>query len=82
MGVEVVVTNLDTVDFSAKDACGMLFQYPDTEGAINDYHDLIEKCHDGGVSCLLSSNEAKVICSSIIEATFVRMLPHSYKHTK
>ena len=50
MGIEVVVKNLDEIDFSKREACGMLFQYPDTEGAIRNFHDLIQKCHDGGVS--------------------------------
>ncbi|OQR78771.1 glycine dehydrogenase-like [Tropilaelaps mercedesae] len=56
MGISIVVTNLDTVDFSTKDACGMLFQYPDTEGAINDYHDLIEKCHDVGALAVCAAD--------------------------
>ncbi|XP_003745096.1 glycine dehydrogenase (decarboxylating), mitochondrial [Galendromus occidentalis] len=56
MGIEVLVKNLDEVDFSTKDACGMLFQYPDTEGAINNYHDLIEKCHDGGALAVCAAD--------------------------
>lgn len=50
MKINVVVTDLNTIDFSAKDACGLLFQYPDTDGAIRDYHELIDKCHESGVS--------------------------------
>lgn len=50
LGIDVVVTDLNTIDFSKKDSCGTLFQYPDTEGAVDDCRDLIEKCHNGGVS--------------------------------
>ncbi|GFY78509.1 glycine dehydrogenase [Trichonephila inaurata madagascariensis] len=48
MGVRVIVTDFKDVDLSKKDHSGVLFQYPDTEGRIEDFTELVEKCHKGG----------------------------------
>ena len=39
----------NTVDFSSEDVAGILFQYPDTEGTIDDFHDLVESAKKHGV---------------------------------
>ncbi|GFV05053.1 glycine dehydrogenase [Trichonephila clavipes] len=48
MGVRVIVTDFKDVDLSKKDHSGVLFQYPDTEGRIEDFTELVEQCHKGG----------------------------------
>ena len=52
MGVRIIVTDFKNIDLTKKDHSGALFQYPDTEGNINDFAELIEQCHKGGVSFL------------------------------
>lgn len=43
------------MDFSGKDVSGVLFQYPDTEGKVEDFTELVERAHQTGVgSCLLA----------------------------
>lgn len=37
------------MDFSGKDVCGVLFQYPDTEGRVEDFSELVDRAHKGGV---------------------------------
>lgn len=37
------------MDFSGKDVSGVLFQYPDTEGKVEDYAELVERAHQTGV---------------------------------
>ena len=37
LGVELVIGKPDDVDFSSKDFCGAIVQYPDTFGAVEDY---------------------------------------------
>lgn len=37
------------MDFSGKDVSGVLFQYPDTEGKIEDFSELVERAHQNGV---------------------------------
>lgn len=37
------------MDFSGKDVSGVLFQYPDTEGKVEDFSELIERAHQNGV---------------------------------
>ncbi|KAG8522156.1 Glycine dehydrogenase (decarboxylating), mitochondrial [Galemys pyrenaicus] len=36
------------MDFSVKDVCGVLFQYPDTEGKVEDFMELVERAHQSG----------------------------------
>ncbi|GIX69252.1 glycine dehydrogenase [Caerostris extrusa] len=48
MGVRVIVTDFKDVDLTKKDHSGILFQYPDTEGRIEDFTELVEQCHKGG----------------------------------
>ena len=44
----------EDMDFSGDDVGGVLLQYPDTNGNIQDYSDLVEKAHKHGV-CPVSS---------------------------
>lgn len=37
------------MDFSGKDVSGVLFQYPDTEGKVEDFTELVERAHEAGV---------------------------------
>lgn len=50
MGIEVLATTYDTMDFTNRDVCGVLFQYPDTEGSVYNFSDLVQAAHDNGVS--------------------------------
>ncbi|XP_077004328.1 glycine dehydrogenase (decarboxylating), mitochondrial isoform X1 [Tamandua tetradactyla] len=36
------------MDFTGKDVSGMLFQYPDTEGRVEDFTELVERAHENG----------------------------------
>ncbi|XP_064625841.1 glycine dehydrogenase (decarboxylating), mitochondrial-like [Lineus longissimus] len=48
MGIEVLPTTFDEMDFTNRDVSGVLFQYPDTEGSIYNFSDLVEAAHDNG----------------------------------
>ncbi|XP_051002284.1 glycine dehydrogenase (decarboxylating), mitochondrial [Acomys russatus] len=51
-GVLVELKLPHEMDFSGKDVSGMLFQYPDTEGKVEDYTELIERAHQtGSLAC-------------------------------
>lgn len=50
LGIEVIVKNLSQADFSNRDFAGVLFQYPDTDGNIEDFSELVEQAHSHGVS--------------------------------
>uniref|UniRef100_A0A667HHF1 Glycine cleavage system P protein n=1 Tax=Lynx canadensis TaxID=61383 RepID=A0A667HHF1_LYNCA len=40
------------MDFSGKDVSGVLFQYPDTEGKVEDFTELVERAHQtGSLAC-------------------------------
>jgi glycine dehydrogenase len=48
LGIEVVVGNHQTIDFS-QPLFGMLLQYPATDGAVYDYQDTIDRAHAANV---------------------------------
>merc|ERR1739838_1211895 len=53
IGIEIFVEKLDQMDFSCRDFAGVLVQYPDTDGRIFDFEEVIESAHLHGslVAC-------------------------------
>lgn len=47
-GIELVVGDVKTADFTSGRFFGVLVQYPTTEGRIVDYGDIVEKAHANG----------------------------------
>ena len=45
----MIVGDCASMDFSNQDISGVLFQYPDTNGNINDFSKLVEKAHNAKV---------------------------------
>eukprot|EP01116_Phalansterium_solitarium_P005043 TRINITY_DN1632_c0_g1_i1.p1 TRINITY_DN1632_c0_g1~~TRINITY_DN1632_c0_g1_i1.p1 ORF type:complete len:1148 (-),score=446.33 TRINITY_DN1632_c0_g1_i1:653-4018(-) len=56
IGVEVVVGNHETFDFSKGDVCGALVQYPTTDGRVLDYSGFVKRVHDGGAMAVVSAD--------------------------
>ncbi|XP_021048584.1 glycine dehydrogenase (decarboxylating), mitochondrial [Mus pahari] len=51
-GVLVELKLPHEMDFSGKDVCGVLFQYPDTEGKVEDFTELVDRAHQtGSLTC-------------------------------
>ena len=40
-GINIEIVDVSKVDFSKKDIGGIIFQYPDTEGSVQDFSDII-----------------------------------------
>lgn len=49
LGVEVVVGVHTEFDFSGGDVCGVLVQYPDTNGHVEDLSHVTERAHQSNV---------------------------------
>ena len=49
LGIEMMVADYRDFDFSTGRVCGALVQYPNTDGQINDYTDMIDKAHKNEV---------------------------------
>eukprot|EP00124_Ichthyophonus_hoferi_P002735 Ihof_evm6s199 gene=Ihof_evmTU6s199 len=47
-GIKVVVGDVNKADYSKGDVCGVLVQYPNTDGHLADLSTLTKKIHDGG----------------------------------
>nr|XP_008527904.1 PREDICTED: glycine dehydrogenase (decarboxylating), mitochondrial-like [Equus przewalskii] len=51
-GVLIELKLPQEMDFSGKDVSGVLFQYPDTEGKVEDFTELVERAHQtGSLAC-------------------------------
>uniref|UniRef100_A0A8C2DQY4 glycine dehydrogenase (aminomethyl-transferring) n=1 Tax=Cyprinus carpio TaxID=7962 RepID=A0A8C2DQY4_CYPCA len=48
IGVKTVLKLPHEMDFSGKDVSGVLFQYPDTEGRVEDFTALVDRAHKAG----------------------------------
>lgn len=50
LDIAVDVLPFDKMDFSKQEACGVIVQYPNTEGRIDDYKPLFDAAHKNGVN--------------------------------
>uniref|UniRef100_A0A7N6BFA9 glycine dehydrogenase (aminomethyl-transferring) n=1 Tax=Anabas testudineus TaxID=64144 RepID=A0A7N6BFA9_ANATE len=48
IGVQTMLKLPHEMDFSGKDVSGVLFQYPDTDGRVEDFSALVDRAHKGG----------------------------------
>ena len=50
MGIEIERGDWKELDLTNRDISGILVQYPDTEGNIEDFTALVDEAHANGVS--------------------------------
>eukprot|EP00271_Cylindrocystis_brebissonii_P014236 TRINITY_DN35526_c0_g1_i1.p1 TRINITY_DN35526_c0_g1~~TRINITY_DN35526_c0_g1_i1.p1 ORF type:complete len:1056 (+),score=181.04 TRINITY_DN35526_c0_g1_i1:220-3387(+) len=56
LGMQVVVGDHTKFDYASKDACGVLLQYPATDGSIIDYSDVISASHASGLKVVMATD--------------------------
>ncbi|PPR82366.1 hypothetical protein GOBAR_AA38345 [Gossypium barbadense] len=54
--LKVVTADLKDIDYSSGDVCGVLVQYPGTEGEILDYGEFIKNAHAQGVKVVMATD--------------------------
>ncbi|XP_059657058.1 glycine dehydrogenase (decarboxylating), mitochondrial-like [Cornus florida] len=54
--IKVVIADLKDFDYKSGDVCGVLVQYPGTEGEVLDYGEFIKSAHANGVKVVLASD--------------------------
>ncbi|KAG6417092.1 hypothetical protein SASPL_119242 [Salvia splendens] len=54
--LKVVVSDVKDIDYSSGDVCGVLVQYPGTEGEVLDYGEFIKNAHASGVKVVMASD--------------------------
>lgn len=52
LGMQVIVGKVHDLDFSNRDYSGVLLQYPDTDGSVQDFSEVVHNAHSNGVSSL------------------------------
>lgn len=55
IGAELVVADINTTELT-DDIFGILVQYPDSDGEINDYKELFDKAHAKGIYCVAAAD--------------------------
>merc|ERR1719245_638397 len=55
-GIKIEVVDVNKVDFSGKDIGGIIFQYPDTEGSIHDFSDVIQRASENGTLTICATD--------------------------
>ncbi|MFK7930162.1 MAG: aminomethyl-transferring glycine dehydrogenase [Myxococcota bacterium] len=56
MGIEIVVADARTFDFSATTLCGALLGYPNTDGTVEDLRDVFARVKDSGALVVVASD--------------------------
>ncbi|MEM7585656.1 MAG: aminomethyl-transferring glycine dehydrogenase [Acidobacteriota bacterium] len=56
LGIELRIGSYREVDFSAKDLCGALIQYPTSDGEIHDYSSFIEQAHAAKATVVMAAD--------------------------
>ncbi|KAK3883983.1 hypothetical protein Pcinc_011711 [Petrolisthes cinctipes] len=56
LGLEVLVGDVTQIDFSNRDACAVLFQYPDTEGTILDFSTVVKNAQTNGTMVICATD--------------------------
>nr|GMD47613.1 glycine dehydrogenase (decarboxylating), mitochondrial [Ipomoea batatas] len=54
--LKVVTADLKDIDYQSGDVCGVLVQYPGTEGEVLDYGEFIKNAHARGVKVVMASD--------------------------
>ncbi len=68
-GIKIDVGNVFEADFSKGDISGVLFQYPDTEGSVHDFSQMVERAKKHGVTFQQISGKEQV---SAVASSFRR----------
>ena len=55
-GMRLVVGSLDKIDAISDILCGVLLQYPTTQGYVNDYEELVAHVHDKGALVVVATD--------------------------
>ncbi|KAL2346549.1 hypothetical protein Fmac_000549 [Flemingia macrophylla] len=55
-GIHVAVVDVKDVDYGSGDVCGVLLQYPGTEGEILDYGAFVQEAHACGVKVIMATD--------------------------
>lgn len=56
LGLEVLIGDVFDIDFTNRDACSVLIQYPDTEGTVKDFSKVIEDAQTNGTMVICATD--------------------------
>jgi len=56
LGIELDIGPVDSIDWAQQNYCGVLLQYPTTDGFLRDYQDLINQAHQAGTKVVMATD--------------------------
>lgn len=54
--IKVIIADLNNINYQSNDVCGVLVQYPGTEGEVMDYGEFVKNAHAHGVKVVMASD--------------------------
>ncbi len=56
LGLHLDIGTVDGIDWEQGAYCGLLLQYPTTDGTLRDYHDLVQRAHEAGTQVVVATD--------------------------
>lgn len=56
LGITLDIGPVDSIDWENSSYCGLLLQYPTTDGYLRDNHDLIQQAHEAGTKIVVATD--------------------------
>ncbi len=56
LGITLDIGSIDSIDWDQSSYCGLLVQYPTTDGYLRDYQDLTQRAHEAGTKVVVATD--------------------------
>ncbi len=56
LGITLDIDAVDSIKWEQRSYCGLLLQYPTTDGYLRDYQDLIQRAHEAGTKVVVATD--------------------------
>jgi glycine dehydrogenase len=56
LGIRLEIVDVSAIDFAVGDVCGLLLQYPSTDGSVRDYTMIIDRAHAAGALAVVATD--------------------------
>jgi glycine dehydrogenase len=56
LGISLDIGTVDSIDWERSSYCGLLLQYPTTDGYLRDYQDLTQRAHNAGTTVVVATD--------------------------
>ena len=80
LGVQTVVDDFHNFDLSSGNVCGVLVQYPNTDGQINDFSEMIDEAHSNKVNTFTWFPQLVTVPSLLHTCIYIHHVMYMYMY--